>query len=202
MNRSTKKSEIRGCSHPTPVDNRGSGRMVSMKPANKPFLKAKERRESYRQRKSEKSNPWTTLLFVLIFLPLLSSFTTNTYTFTLGPRYLPKIKKWVATNDFNPFKTELRTFSPDQLRKFDGRDRWLPVYIAILGQVYDVTKNRRIYGQGGSYNMMCVVCPPDLLISSSLTPLSLKPVLPPGVQDQSLERRLIKGLVVTLVGAL
>lgn len=45
-------------------------------------------------------------------------------------------------------------FSPEELGKFDGRDRWLPVYVGIKGEVYDVTKNRRVYGAGGSYNMM------------------------------------------------
>jgi predicted heme/steroid binding protein len=46
------------------------------------------------------------------------------------------------------------TLTPEQLARFDGSDRWLPVYVGILGEVYDVSKNRRIYGQGGSYNMM------------------------------------------------
>lgn len=47
----------------------------------------------------------------------------------------------------------MKEFTPLQLAMFDGSpDR--PVYLAIDGIVYDVSANRRIYGKGGSYNMM------------------------------------------------
>ncbi len=45
-------------------------------------------------------------------------------------------------------------FTPVQLGMYDGSDPELPVYLGIDGKVYDVSKNRRIYGKGGSYNMM------------------------------------------------
>ena len=48
----------------------------------------------------------------------------------------------------------MRWFTPTQLARYDGSDNWGPVYIAIEGEVYDVSKNKRIYGKGGSYNMM------------------------------------------------
>lgn len=35
---------------------------------------------------------------------------------------------------------------------YNGRDPKKPVYIAILGDVYDVTEGRRIYGPGGYYS--------------------------------------------------
>ncbi|GMK58463.1 hypothetical protein CspeluHIS016_0504950 [Cutaneotrichosporon spelunceum] len=46
-----------------------------------------------------------------------------------------------------------RSFSMKALSAYSGSpDR--PVYISIDGIVYDVSANRRVYGQGGSYNMM------------------------------------------------
>lgn len=35
---------------------------------------------------------------------------------------------------------------------YNGRDPKKPIYIAILGDVYDVTEGRRIYGPGGYYS--------------------------------------------------
>lgn len=47
-----------------------------------------------------------------------------------------------------------RTFSMKALSAYDGSNEALPVYISIDGVVYDVSANRRVYGKGGSYNMM------------------------------------------------
>lgn len=35
---------------------------------------------------------------------------------------------------------------------YNGRDPNKPIYVAILGDVYDVTEGRRIYGPGGYYS--------------------------------------------------
>jgi hypothetical protein len=47
-----------------------------------------------------------------------------------------------------------RAFSMKALSAYDGSNEALPVYISIDGVVYDVSANRRVYGKGGSYNMM------------------------------------------------
>ncbi|BEJ16634.1 hypothetical protein CspHIS471_0600350 [Cutaneotrichosporon sp. HIS471] len=47
-----------------------------------------------------------------------------------------------------------RSFSMKALSAYDGSNEALPVYISINGVVYDVSANRRVYGKGGSYNMM------------------------------------------------
>lgn len=39
-----------------------------------------------------------------------------------------------------------------QLAKHDGTDPKLPIYMAIDGQVFDVTEGRKFYGPGGSYS--------------------------------------------------
>lgn len=36
----------------------------------------------------------------------------------------------------------------DELGKFDGTDPFKPIYVAIKGNVYDVTKGRDFYGRG------------------------------------------------------
>lgn len=43
--------------------------------------------------------------------------------------------------------------SATELARHDGSDPNIPVYIAILGRVYDVDKGRRHYGKGSGYNV-------------------------------------------------
>ena len=47
-----------------------------------------------------------------------------------------------------------KVFTPEQLAKYDGSDKSKPVYLAIDGDVYDVTASRRIYGPLGPYHVM------------------------------------------------
>ncbi|CAK7908750.1 hypothetical protein CAAN3_10S03136 [[Candida] anglica] len=44
------------------------------------------------------------------------------------------------------------TLSEGELSLYNGSDPSLPIYIAIDGRVYDVTKSRSTYGPGGSYS--------------------------------------------------
>ncbi|EGB09955.1 hypothetical protein AURANDRAFT_16376, partial [Aureococcus anophagefferens] len=44
-------------------------------------------------------------------------------------------------------------FTPAQLRAFDGRDDDTPVYVALRGEVFDVSAARHFYGPGGGYEM-------------------------------------------------
>ena len=155
-----------------------SGRLVSDKPANKAFLTSPSRRaqhlklvEADRIRRlqrtpvyppsssSPSSSPSSyasvistirSILILCIFLPLFSHFLTSTYTFHTSP-YL---KRYWDRSAFNSWKREIISFTPIQLSMYDGSDLDLPVYLGIDGLVYDVSKNRRVYGKGGSYNMM------------------------------------------------
>ncbi|WRT63249.1 uncharacterized protein IL334_000152 [Kwoniella shivajii] len=142
------------------------GNIVTDKPANRAILASQKRRLEHEaklkshteQRKaksklnSTRSSIWSILPF-LIFLPLLSSFLTQTYSFGLSPYFLPPLRRFWAETPLNPFKVEMKMFTPQSLALYDGKeDR--PVYLAIDGTVYDVSSNRRIYGKGGSYNMM------------------------------------------------
>jgi predicted heme/steroid binding protein len=41
--------------------------------------------------------------------------------------------------------------TPEELAKFNGDDESLPLYLAIAGEIYDVTDGRSHYGKGGGY---------------------------------------------------
>ncbi|KAJ3009721.1 hypothetical protein HKX48_007775 [Thoreauomyces humboldtii] len=44
----------------------------------------------------------------------------------------------------------LRNFTMKELLAFDGRDS-SPIYMAVMGRVYDVSRGRDFYGPGGPY---------------------------------------------------
>ncbi|WVQ72283.1 hypothetical protein IAR50_001833 [Cryptococcus sp. DSM 104548] len=148
-----------------------NGNIVTDKPANRAILSAQKRqkahdarvqaqheRQAARAQAGQTEETSTTgmlgrMLMVILFLPLLSSFTTQSYTFNLSPYFVPQLEQFWAESPLNPWKLEMREFTPLQLAMYDGSpDR--PVYLAVDGVVFDVSSNRRIYGKGGSYNMM------------------------------------------------
>nr|CAD2196263.1 unnamed protein product [Meloidogyne enterolobii] len=56
-------------------------------------------------------------------------------------------------NSFKPDKNEnYFVFTNDQLALFDGTRPSKPVYLAILGRVFNVEKGKKHYGRGGGYN--------------------------------------------------
>ncbi|WVR03123.1 hypothetical protein IAU60_000113 [Kwoniella sp. DSM 27419] len=144
------------------------GNRVTDKPANRAMLASQRRRLEHEARvralqekkqrvgrsveKTTGQSPWSYLALIL-FLPLLSSFLTQTYSFGLSPYFLPPLRRFWAETPINVFRREMKVFTPDQLARYDGREE-RPVYLAIDGVVYDVSANRRIYGKGGSYNIM------------------------------------------------
>lgn len=40
----------------------------------------------------------------------------------------------------------------EELRAFDGRDPTKPLYVAVRGKVYDVTRGKQFYGPGQAYS--------------------------------------------------
>ncbi|KAL7747248.1 hypothetical protein RI367_007459 [Sorochytrium milnesiophthora] len=42
--------------------------------------------------------------------------------------------------------------TPEELRQYDGTDPSKPIYLAVMGDVFDVTEGREYYGPGGGYS--------------------------------------------------
>lgn len=63
----------------------------------------------------------------------------------------PKTIMQPARDDLAPPKDD--PFTLEQLKEFDGSDPSKPIYVAIKGTVFDVTRKRDTYGKGGSYNL-------------------------------------------------
>jgi len=87
------------------------------------------------------------LLLILIGTALAGQFIT-------GSPFWGYKGKWTNIQTYlAPFSSE-KLFTEEHLAKFDGSNPALPIYLAIDGNVYDVSAGRRVYGPGGSYHMM------------------------------------------------
>ncbi|KZT13106.1 cytochrome b5 [Laetiporus sulphureus 93-53] len=149
--------------------------MVSTKAANRPFLgyseyrtKREQEHTAWLRRKKERDEkvargeevgaeePDPTeepevgclgllkfIVYAIVFLLLAGKFFTGSY---LWEHELPNIKKLIPTNQ--------RLYSERMLATFDGTNPERPVYLAIDGDVYDVSAGRRTYGPGGPYHML------------------------------------------------
>ncbi|PVU87884.1 hypothetical protein BB559_005844 [Furculomyces boomerangus] len=84
-------------------------------------------------------------IFSLILFNLAISYLL-TESFFWG--YQSKYTNW---RNYIPKKALI--FSPEQLAKYDGSNPNLPIYVAIKGDVYDVTLGKHWYGKGSSYNL-------------------------------------------------
>ncbi|EUC57707.1 cytochrome b5-like heme/steroid-binding domain protein [Rhizoctonia solani AG-3 Rhs1AP] len=144
------------------------GRLVSQKRANQPYLAYQKYREEEAKRVEEKagrkrlreekiargedpgpdvdSESWSLwdVVKTLLVLVGLVALTGQLVTGSLLWGTNVDVKQW--------WPTQKTMFSEAQLAKFDGVDPLKPVYIAIDGDVYDVSEGRRIYGPGGSYH--------------------------------------------------
>eukprot|EP01122_Echinamoeba_exundans_P009881 TRINITY_DN3557_c0_g1_i1.p1 TRINITY_DN3557_c0_g1~~TRINITY_DN3557_c0_g1_i1.p1 ORF type:complete len:166 (-),score=48.21 TRINITY_DN3557_c0_g1_i1:58-555(-) len=57
----------------------------------------------------------------------------------------------VASKPAPEVKREPIHISTSELAKFDGKDPSLPLYIAVKGKIYDMSRGRSFYGPGGPY---------------------------------------------------
>jgi len=49
---------------------------------------------------------------------------------------------------------ELRNFTVEELKKYNGGDPSLPIYLAYNNDVYDVSAGREFYQAGGPYHSL------------------------------------------------
>ncbi|KAI0052562.1 cytochrome b5 [Auriscalpium vulgare] len=155
-------------------------RMVSTKGPNKPFLAYRNYREHQKklhdewlERKKEREaklakgedvgpeEPDPTaehevgltgllkfFVYVFIFILLSGKFITGDFLWGYEGR-------WAQVKSYWP--SHQRLLSEKGLAYYDGSDADRPIFLAIDGDVYDVTTNRRVYGAGGSYALMAGV---------------------------------------------
>ncbi|KAH9950098.1 cytochrome b5 [Amylocystis lapponica] len=83
------------------------------------------------------------LLYCAVFALLAGKFVTGSFVWDAQ---LPSLRQFLPTNQ--------RLFSESMLATYDGSSTDKPLYLAIDGDVYDVSANRGMYGPGGSYHMM------------------------------------------------
>ncbi|KAH8984598.1 cytochrome b5-like heme/steroid binding domain-containing protein [Lactarius akahatsu] len=154
-------------------------RMVSTKRANQPFLSYKNYRDeqaklhaAWREREDARlaaiargdpnpprAEPDPTaqteigllgllkfLVFLFVGVLLAGKFVTGEYGWGVETAQLRKL-----------WPTQQRLFSESLLARFDGTIEGIPIYLAIDGDVFDVSSNRRVYGPGGSYALMAGV---------------------------------------------
>ncbi|OJA07770.1 hypothetical protein AZE42_02987 [Rhizopogon vesiculosus] len=156
-------------------------RMVSRKAANQPFLAHRQYRERLEQEhqawlqrkrereeklaKGEKVGPEEEdptaeqevgLLGLLKFIVYLLLAVLIAGKFFTGSFLWEYEGKWARLKTYWP-ESSGRLFSETYLATFDGTDSTKPLYLAIDGDVFDVSSNRRTYGPGGPYHHMAGV---------------------------------------------
>ncbi|KAJ3566966.1 hypothetical protein NP233_g6669 [Leucocoprinus birnbaumii] len=166
-------------SNPKVKDPAIPNRMVSTKPANRPFLAHKEYRDRQdalhaewlkkKQAREEKiargekvgplePDPTAVqevgllgllkfIIYVVLFFLLAGKFITGSFVWEHESRWL-QLKTYMPKNE--------RLFSERLLSHYDGTDPSKPIYLAIDGDVYDVTKGKA-YQPGGSYHILAGV---------------------------------------------
>lgn len=82
------------------------------------------------------------ILFIVIFL-------INTFAI-----YIIFRPKTTSVSNPSQINTNLSTISQKDLGKYNGDDPTLPIYIALDGNVYDVTEGKVFYEPGGAYHYL------------------------------------------------
>ncbi|KAI6105399.1 cytochrome b5-like heme/steroid binding domain-containing protein [Pisolithus sp. B1] len=116
------------------------------------------------------------IVYLLLIIVLAGKFFTGSFLWEYDGKWV-RLKTYLPVSDELWFRIRIeldsdvlvtrrwenvqenngRLFSESYLATFDGRDENKPVYLAIDGDVYDVSSNRRTYGPGGPYRHMAGV---------------------------------------------
>lgn len=72
---------------------------------------------------------------------------------TLAVLFIPR--EWSVTfGNESSKESQVRLLSRSELSQYDGEEGSKGIYLAILGQVFDVHKGQKHYGPGGAYHFM------------------------------------------------
>ncbi|XP_062296146.1 neudesin [Scomber scombrus] len=55
---------------------------------------------------------------------------------------------------YKPASKPVRLFTEEELKRYDGSEEELPIYMAVKGVVFDVTKGKEFYGKDAPYNAL------------------------------------------------
>ncbi|KAK0553282.1 hypothetical protein OC845_001282 [Tilletia horrida] len=154
-------------SKPRDVDPADPNRSVPTKKANQAYLvhqryleqqKEKQRKERIAkgldpdvEEKVEEAGPAVIdlgLFFKRLFIGILLWAAAG--FFITGSPIWGYRGKWIRMRTY--FPPPPRSFTPAELQLYSGRAPDRPIYLAVMGDVYDVSSNPRIYGPGGSYS--------------------------------------------------
>ncbi|KAF9582856.1 hypothetical protein BGW38_010657 [Lunasporangiospora selenospora] len=82
------------------------------------------------------------LLLSILFFFLSSYIVTDTWLWGYNGKY-KNWRRWVPRKQL--------VFTQQELAQYDGTDVKKPIYLAIRGEVFDVTQGRPYYSRGGNY---------------------------------------------------
>ncbi|KAI9179593.1 hypothetical protein H9P43_004921 [Blastocladiella emersonii ATCC 22665] len=85
------------------------------------------------------------LVAILVGLAAALSYLINgNFTWNYAPPTLARLKAQYLQPSL--------TLTPAELALYNGTDPTLPIYLAVMGDVFDVTAGREYYGPGGGYS--------------------------------------------------
>ncbi|GAA5928459.1 cytochrome b5-like heme/steroid binding domain-containing protein [Sporobolomyces koalae] len=133
-----------------------------IKKANQPFLvhqkyKQRQLREQQQREQDPRSVAAPTSFVVTALRWVLVAFITSTAL----SRAITQTWYWGCESRYTSLSNlrdmllppTLVTLSETELSRYDGTDPTTPVYLAIDGQVYDVSQGKESYGPGGAYHI-------------------------------------------------
>ncbi|KAL1957469.1 hypothetical protein VTO42DRAFT_5932 [Malbranchea cinnamomea] len=91
-------------------------------------------------------------IFRLIFLLIVASCALS--YFVTGESFIWGYKRpwFTKAPELKAYLRGPLRLTPSQLARYDGSDPNLPIYVAINGTIYDVSRSPHMYGPGGGYS--------------------------------------------------
>ncbi|XP_054653305.1 neudesin [Dunckerocampus dactyliophorus] len=75
---------------------------------------------------------------------------------------------------YKPATKPVRLFTEEELKRYDGSQEAEPIYMAVKGVVFDVTRGKEFYGKNAAYNALVGKDSTRAVAKMSLDPEDLK----------------------------